>query len=358
MVDEAGATRDAAGQIEALCGIVVTITLISAYTTRYDQMIGHTRQVLASANLSFLSLQMFFAITAYQLVKEISRHPDLLRYAIERMRRFLPAVIPAVALTYAIIAGSHIPRLHADIATLLANLTMVADFIGASDFDGAFWRIKIELMFSVVLGLVWFGMGPRAAAAVVALGLLGCAAQVQPDPVHQAVLSPVGLLTMDGYLPNFTFGMTLFFLIEGRNRPLWLCVGAVSACLVAASNTPLHAALVLFTYCVIVGAAHGRIRGLAAFKALTALGRIFLAVYLIHQAVGFALSYALEQRGFAPEIAIGAAAGAAILCGTGLHRIAAELRTANWGALLRVGKLPAGQTDRITIRGEQDNFSF
>ena len=335
LVPPAAVERGQASQIDALCGVVMTITLISAYTSRYDQVIGHSRHVLANANLGFLSLQMFFAITACQLVKEISRHPDWMRYAGDRFLRFIPAVIPAVLIAYAVIISFHVPRLHADIAAVLANLTMVADFVGKPDFDGAFWRLKIEIMFSVGLGLVWFGMGARSAACMVVLGLAVCIVQVQPDPAQQAVLTPAGILTMDGYLPNLVFGAALFFVTERRHRLFWAPVAALAALLIIASNTPVHAVLVLFSYFVIVVAAHGGIPIIAGVTALTALGRVFFAVFLVHQAVGFAVIHALEQRGMTPEIAICVAAAAAILCGVGLHKVAAELRGGLGGFVAR-----------------------
>ena len=319
-------TDDSLMQIEALCGVIIVITLLSAYTTRYAQLVGHTGPIAASADWGFLSLQMFFAITSYQLLKDIGRHADWMPYAADRLRRFVPAVIPAVLLSYALVAGSHIKQMHADLTMLLANATMLADFVGIPDFDGAFWRLKIEIMFSAALGLIWFGLGARAAAAIMLLALLVCLVHAQPNLAHQTVLAPVGMVTIDGYLPNLTFGVALYFVTERQHVRFWLLVGAISSALIVASNTAQHGAIVLCAYGVIAAAAAGRLPGLTRVAPLTALGRIFFAVYLVHQSVGFVLIHELEGRGISPEVAVCAAAAAAIACGVAVHCIAQTLR--------------------------------
>jgi len=322
--EPAESTSAAARQIDVVCGLVILVCLSSAYTCTYGRIIGHAQPLSVCVNLSYLSLQSFFAIAAYQLVREVSGHRDWARYTIARLMRFVPAVVPAVLVAYVLVTQASIPQLHANATALLANLLLAADFFGMPDFDGAFWRLKIEVMFAAAFGIAWFGLGARWAMGMLVAGLALCALQAHGDPVRQTRISPAGLLTMDGYLPHLTIGIAAFHLAAGRHRGLWWLLAVVSGLIVMASNTLEHGLAVLVAYGVVGAAAHGALPMLAPLGWLAAIGRAFFSIYLLHQALGFVVIHWLEAQGVPPLPAVMAACGAAIVCGVTMHRYSTQ----------------------------------
>jgi hypothetical protein len=306
--------------MEALCGVVILITMLSNYTGGYDRLIGHAGKLPVTISLGYLSLQMFFAIAAWQWLHEINAHEAWPGYGFARLSRFMPAVVPAVLASYLVGHGAGIEKLFVDISALPANLVMAADFLGLPDFQGAFWRLKIEVMFSVGLGVVWFGLGRRVAVCVLAVCLAFCACRTHGEPVREPVVSAGGILTMDGYLPQLTWGVALYFLAAGRHVGLWRVLAAVSGALVLMAGGLSHGLPVLGALLLIGLAAHGWLPFLAGFGWLTGLGRIFFPVFLVHQGPGFAVIHGIEAMGGSPALAIAAACATAVLGGFAIHR--------------------------------------
>ena len=324
----------AALHIDAICGVIITIGLLSTFTAKYGQVFGHAGTLPVNLDCGYLSLQMFFAVAGYQVMRDAASPGPWMGYAQSRIARLLPAVVPAVALSYGVIAAYGLPHIQADLAGLLGNITMLADFVGAPDCGGAFWRLKIEIMFAAGFGLVWFGLGRRAAGVTLLLALAACALHVQPDAPHRTVLDAAGFLTLDGYLPQFTVGIAIFLTGQCRRSLFWPLALTGCAGLVLLGNAPGHGAVVLCAFGIIALASRGLLPPGLPWRALAALGRPFLAIYLVHQSVGFVVIHALERHGMAPGLAVGAACVSAIACGVAVDAAARALRRVDWADLI------------------------
>jgi peptidoglycan/LPS O-acetylase OafA/YrhL len=324
----------AALHIDAICGTIIAIGLLSTFTAKYNQVFGHAGTLPVCLDCGYLSLQMFFAVAGYQVMREAASPGPFLSYAQARFARLLPAVVPAVLLSYGVIAAYGLPHIQADLAGFVANLTMLADFVGAPDCGGAFWRLKIEIMFAAGFGLVWFGLGRRAGGVTLMLALAACALQVRPDTPHRTVLDAAGLLTLDGYLPQFTVGIAIFLIGQRRQTLFWSLVLAFCAILVLLGNAPGQGAVVLSAYGIIALASRGFLPPGLPWRALAMLGRPFLAIYLVHQSVGFVVIHALERHGMGPAMAVGAACVSAIACGVAVDAAARALRRVDWADVI------------------------
>lgn len=321
-------------QNEALAGTIILITLSTSFTARYAALIGHTAPLPFRADLAFLSTQLFFALAACQLAREAA--PSARHYVAARLDRFVPIVIPGVLISAAAAALAGLPAFPTW-QSLALNLTMLADFTGAPDGLGAYWRIKIEIMFAAAFGLLRFGATPRTACALLAAALAACALLPPGEPAHQATLTPPGLLTMDGFLPALAAGTLIGLLAEGGPRAILLPLLAAAALLVLRGNAGTHGALVLAAIGLVALASRGALPLLGRIPPLRALGRIFFAIFCVHLLPGFAIIGAAERHGIPPGPAIAAATAAAVALGALIHTVLAPLVRA---AALRPRALP------------------
>ncbi len=320
MPNSEGAERQHA--IDALRGIVIILVLFNSYGATYEVAIGHARPLhLPSAG--FLALQLFLSISAFRLLRETETMPNLRGYVAARLLHFLPAlwvsVGVCVALSLATWQGSAAAWRGSNFV-LPANLLMASDFFGLPTLDGAFWRLKLELLMSVGLATAWFA-GRRRLSAGLLLAVLALAAVRLPfaDPSHSHVFELAGALTCDGYIAPCAFGLAIYQLVRGERRLTWGAVAAVAFLQAGGINTPGHAAIVAGAFCLLALAAFGRLPTLSLCWPLVWLGDLSYPIYVAHQTPGFVLMRGLERAGVDAACAMAVAAALAVAIGFAIH---------------------------------------
>ncbi len=311
---------DSRRQITALGGVIISLVLCASYTLAYQASIGHVEDLSAMPPVGYLALQLFLGLTGWQITTDLQTATghDFLR---SRLLRFGSVVGPAVLLGFFLIRYAGVPGMHAETSALPANLVMAADLIGAPRIDEAHWRLKIELMLTVELGLIWFGLGPRHLRTALGVGLVATTWLLSGEPGRQDILTLTGLVTLDGYLPCFAFGVALQHVQQARSDRGWVMLLAAAAALGFLSNTLLHGAVLMGGFAVLALASAGRIKVLSRMKWLVRLGELAFPIYVVHRVAGFAVIYHLEHHGIRPAVAIAAAVAVAVLIGWMAHHV-------------------------------------
>ena len=307
-------------QMMGLGGLIIIGVLMGSYTTRYDQAIGHMHGALAVPAVGFLALQLFLARAALRLYDDIRSFKTLLDFVISRFFRYAPAAVPAVLFGFVIINAIGIPGLQAHLASLPANLFLMADIVGAADIDSSHWRLKIEIIQAILVAAAWFGPMRRHLAPLLTVALAINAFSVDGEPVRHNLLTLHGLMTNDGYLPLFVFGVALYHLTLDRTAPVWRVMLCTAAILAFMSNTPIHGACVVGSLAVLTAIALGGLQWLGRWRWLSLLGEIAFPIYVVHFVMGFAIIHRLETMGCPPVAAMACAAAAAIVVGKLLNR--------------------------------------
>ncbi|WP_158809234.1 acyltransferase family protein [Beijerinckia sp. L45] len=343
----------------ALGGLIILGVLIGSYTTKYDLAVGHANGPMPVPAVGFLALQLFLARAAYRLFHDIRHVESLGAYVQQRLLRYLPAVVPAVILGFVLLQSGDIPNVKATIEALPANLLMVADMLGVDEVDSAHWRLKIEIFLCLLVGATWFGPLRRHLVAILIIGLSVSAICIDGEPTRQHSLSIRGIVTADGYLPLFAFGIALFQLAEDRTQRVWWGLAAASLVLVFFSNTPCHGAAVVAALATLAAIVAGRLEWLGRARILVVLGELAFPIYVVHFVVGFVLMHRLEVVGIPPVVALAAASAAAIGLGK-LFNIAFEKPAeAHLPALLVIARRSldlSNMLDFLTI-ADADNTS-
>ena len=302
----------ASPQMMALGGLIILGVLVASYTTKYDAAIGHVGGPISIPAVGFLALQVYLARAAFRLFHDLHTFDSVGSYVQNRFMRYLPAVIPAVLLGYFVtflIGG------HTDLHNLPANLLMLSDLVGVEDIDSSHWRLKVEIIQSILVGLLWFGPLRRHIATLLTIGLALSAYGLAGEPARSNVLTLHGFVTSDGYLPLFAFGIALHHVIKDGRSPLWWTLLTVSWMLASASNTLVHAPFTAMGLALLALVASGRLEALGRIRPLVALGRIAFPIYVVHFVSGFALIQYMEHAGCAAWIAVATAATIVVVIG-------------------------------------------
>ena len=307
-------------QIAALGGVIIILVLGASYTLAYQASIGHVEDLSAVPPVGYLALQLFLASTGWQLTTDLQTATSY-QFLRSRLLRFGSVVGPAVLLGFFLIRYAGVPGMHAEPSALPANLLMAADLIGSPRIDEAHWRLKIELMLTVELGLVWFGLGPRHLRTALGVGLVATTWLLSGEPARQDMLTLTGLLTLDGYLPCFAFGVALQHVQKARPDWGWVVLLVAAAALGFLSNTTLHGVVLMGGFAVLALASAGRVNVLGRMKWLVRLGQLAFPIYVVHRVAGFAIIYHLERHGIRPAVAIAAAGATVVLIGWMAHHV-------------------------------------
>jgi len=163
-----------------------------------------------SVSLGRFGVALFFLISGFVVPFSVGGERPLVHFAISRLFRLYPAFWLALAVlaTMAWLAGE-----PPGIATVVANMTMAPTLFGQPWLSPIYWTLFIELVFYVLVALLFSVGRLRNVGALSALSLAMVAATVLPVQfrTHGVVSLPVQYL-----------GMHLSFLFLGLLLRLWL----------------------------------------------------------------------------------------------------------------------------------------
>lgn len=180
----------------------------------------------------YLGVEIFFMISGYVILAS-ARGKTGRRFAVGRALRLYPAFWVAMMTTALVTAlWGQDSGLRTSAKQVVANLTMVPEWIGSSPVDGVYWTLVYELQFYLlVFLLLQVGLGPwvMKAIAVWSALLLG---------VTLLAPSLAALPYLGGYYALFCVGALISDL--HRVGPRWWSVGAL-ACASAVAVVKVHA---------------------------------------------------------------------------------------------------------------------
>jgi peptidoglycan/LPS O-acetylase OafA/YrhL len=166
--------------------------------------------VVQNVSLGRFGVALFFLISGFVVPFSIGGERPLRHFAISRLFRLYPALWLALAVlaTTAWFAGE-----TPQTATVLANLTMAPPLFGQPWLSPIHWTLFIELLFYILVALLFFAGTLKHVGALLALSLALIAATALPVQLrtHGVVNLPVQYL-----------GMHLSFLFLGLLLRLWL----------------------------------------------------------------------------------------------------------------------------------------
>lgn len=307
-------------ELDALRGLAALAVVTFHYTTFYQIVFGHRQPLGFDFAAGNYGVHLFFLISGYVIFMTLERTRSAMDFVVSRFSRLYPAYWVALATTAAVVYTIGTPSQRLPLEHVLVNITMTPEILGYEPLDGSYWTLEVELFFYAQM-LFWYMVGQLGRIHWIILGWLALAC-FHAYRVHHGLhfshtLREVLLLL---YIPFFAIGI-LFYRIQTRRDPLWknIALIALSVAAVAYSGEPVHLLVALVCIAIFALFVTGNLRWLRG-RVFVFLGGISYSLYLLHQAIGFAVIHRLEALGVHSWLAVLAAVALSLSLATLLNR--------------------------------------
>lgn len=321
-------------ELDALRGIAAVAVMAYHYTTRYTEQIGHAGGMPLDLLAGKYGVQLFFLISGFVIFMTLERTRNAMDFVVSRFSRLFPGYWSALAITSLVVYSIGLPLQQLPLRDWALNLTMVQEFLGGEHLDGSYWTLQIELFFYAQM-LLWYMLGLLKRIHWIIAGWLVLAAIEGVCEKHGWHFSYVlRELLILRFIPFFAMGI-LFYRIRQHPGEWPLNAAMIALCLFAIGIGERPVFLLVGTICcaIFIAFTLGWLRFLNV-RFFAWLGTLSYSLYLIHQAIGFAVIYRLEQLGVQSLAACGAAVavafGLAMLLSYGVERPAMRWIRSEW----------------------------
>ncbi|TXH77472.1 MAG: acyltransferase [Lysobacteraceae bacterium] len=324
-------------ELDALRGLAALAVMLFHYTTFYDQQIGHRNPLGFGFPAGNYGVHLFFLISGFVIFMTLERTRNAMDFAMSRFSRLFPAYWVALALTATVVYTIGMPQQRLPLSDLLVNLTMIQQMLGPESLDGSYWTLEVELFFYAQM-LAWFVFGQLRRihwiiGAWLALAVIyGLAEQRQ---AHFSYTARELLILL--HVPFFALGILFYRIYTRKDRPgelpLNLAMIALSLAAIGIAKQPIYLLVALICSAIFAIFIAGWLRWLDR-PVFAFFGAISYSLYLLHQAIGFALINRLERMGLhswgAVLVALAVALGLATLLTWTVERPAMRAIRAWW----------------------------
>ncbi len=298
------ATNARVGELDALRGIAALAVVAFHYTTFYQQEQGHLQPLGFGFPAGNYGVHLFFLISGFVIFMTLERTRTAMDFVVSRFSRLFPAYWAAIAITAAVVYTVGMPKQQIPFGHVAANTTMLQEVLGFEHLDGSYWTLQVELFFYAQM-LFWFVLGQlKRIHWIIALWLALAVAYALTEQHHMHFSYTLRELLLLRHIPFFALGI-LFYRIQTRPVERRLNLGYIALCLIAIGICDPPVFLLVGVVCCAIFAlfATGQLRWLRAAP-FVFFGGISYSLYLLHQAIGFALIHRLEAAGFSSLAAV------------------------------------------------------
>ena len=319
-------------ELDALRGLAALAVVLFHYTTRYEDLFGHSLALPYDFRWGERGVDLFFMLSGFLILMTLERTSNWFKFAWGRFTRLYPAYWAAVGLTFAFVVSCGLPGQEVSLAEAFVNLTMVQALLGVPHVDGSYWSLQAELIFYVNM-LLLFRWGAFSSSVKTTLIWVGLAAWmivgqryfIPAETVAAGLASKVITLLSLKYIALFSIGMLVYDLHRGPHARWWTCRGhllALTVCFaaIAIRKGPQVVLIDLLLAAVLAMAVTGRLKVLNA-RGLVFLGAISYSLYLTHQNIGFLVIRELQKVGVQPLTSVSVAMVVAFAIAVQLHRL-------------------------------------
>ncbi|WP_262283817.1 acyltransferase [Micromonospora sp. MA102] len=284
----------------------------------------------SAAAYGFLGVQLFFIISGFVICMSAWGRP-VGDFFVSRVVRLYPAYWFAVLVSAGVLLAVPVTR-EIQARDVLANLTMMQDFLGVPRLDMSYWTLTVELIFYLLFAVV-VARGLSYRRVVTFCAVWTVATLVVPNFDNQWLVE----VTAASHASYFIAGVALYLIHRfGQNLLLWSIVGLswlISLTrllgLAKARDVSFAPAAVIVTVFFLVMAAVALNRfGWVRWPWVATAGALTYPLYLVHQTVGVAV-IKKAQTHLPPWLLLGALFALLLVAAWLIHRFV-ERPVARW----------------------------
>jgi peptidoglycan/LPS O-acetylase OafA/YrhL len=293
-------------ELDSLRGLAAVVVMLFHYTTKFDELFGHTTPLAWHAPLGKFGVNLFFIISGFVIFMTLARTARAMDFFISRFSRLFPAFWAAVIVSFLLTHLLGVPGKTVSLETAALNLFMIHGMFGIPDVDGVYWTLEIELIFYGLAFLLFStGQATRVHWALLALVALRLATHLASTLAGVHISWTLSHLLILPQIAWFACGIMIYRRITYTDQSPakdWFVV-ALATFQLAVTDGLWVGVLCASLTAGIWAAATGRLRILQN-AVLVWLGTISYTLYLLHENIGWGLILHLEKLGFRSELAI------------------------------------------------------
>lgn len=293
-------------ELDSLRGLAAVGVILFHFTTRFDQVFGHTASVVLYAPLGQYGVNLFFIISGFVIFMTLARTAKAMDFVVSRFSRLFPAFWAAVILSFLLTHLLGVPGKTVTLETAALNFMMIHGLFKIPDVDGVYWTLEIELIFYALAFLLFIaGQTARVHWALGLLIALRLATHLASTFAGIHISWTMSHLLILPQIAWFACGIMIYRRVthdDHSPRRDGFIIGFAILQLTLVDGPWIGLLCAILTG-VIWAAATGRLRILQN-AILVWLGTISYPLYLLHENIGWGLILHLERLGTLPELAI------------------------------------------------------
>jgi peptidoglycan/LPS O-acetylase OafA/YrhL len=292
-------------ELDALRGLAALSVVLFHYTTRYQELYGHTLSPSLFFSYGHYGVNLFFMISGFVIFMTLDRTRNALDFVVSRFSRLYPAYWAGIFITFGLVNTLGLPNKEATLLEALVNLTMFQEFLHVKHVDNVYWTLQVEVLFYLTM-LVFFSIRLLDRIEPILWAWLGIrlAYLVTPLLFERDLPYLIGKMLIQAHIPYFTLGI-VFFRIRQASSPSLSHIGLIAAALLLINfGDSLLSFFVASAFTLIFWLfIRGRLSVLT-WEPFVFLGTISYSFYLLHENVGWAFIRRIEQQGWNSDLAI------------------------------------------------------
>ncbi|MBQ3022804.1 MAG: acyltransferase [Clostridia bacterium] len=303
-------------------GVGAILIMLYHYTTRYFDSLYNMGAESSHVGVWWgcWAVSVFFILSGFLTVANVNDTLTPKKFAVKRVTRLYPSYWVAIILTTIVTYALNFP-FKTDLVSTIFNFTMLQGFVGIPSVDGAYWTLRCELWFYVIITLTLF-LKKRNYTILSTIWLVliilqdGLFAALGIDGALDTIAK---LILLSDWASAFIIGMS--FCAIYKNKKDYLAYVNLLLCFaIEYTQRPLNrfiftifiAALI---YILIVKRIKFKYDGILNFFA-----SISFPLYLIHQKIGYNIIQKMENRGGGQPFGVALAIGTSIALAYLVHK--------------------------------------
>lgn len=138
-------------------GVGAILIMLYHYTTRYFDSLYNMGAESSHVGVWWgcWAVSVFFILSGFLTVANVNDTLTPKKFAVKRVTRLYPSYWVAIILTTIVTYALNFP-FKTDLVSTIFNFTMLQGFVGIPSVDGAYWTLRCELWFYVIITLTLF----------------------------------------------------------------------------------------------------------------------------------------------------------------------------------------------------------
>jgi peptidoglycan/LPS O-acetylase OafA/YrhL len=296
--------RTRLNEFDALRGIAVLMVVGFHYTTRYQELYGHSRPLLFELSLGRYGVQFFLILSGFAIFMTLQKTHHYLNFIVSRFARLYPAYWAAVVLTFSAVSIFSLPGRETNLCEAVVNLSMLQTLFHVPNVDSAYWILPIILIFYFYM-IVLYILGLLPQIEIIATVWLTIMVLSKVLEMEFGIIIP-GIIKMSlliSYANLFLAGIMFYkFYFGSKSLKIHFLIGT---CLVVQFIIGgLTSGIVCSVFFGILYLCAFHKTYYLTIKPLVFLGSISYSLYLLHQNIGYIIMRGLYSHNFSQPSAI------------------------------------------------------